>query len=148
MTNFLLFTIIAILLFGASAVRESVSGVIWTVTVIAVIIGIFWFVFSFGNKYKKDNDTRKGTQFFAWLGIVYFLFKWQLDLVAYTFLIGAPLYYFFNMINKRVEKEGKHKVFSGYKLTFMKFLNSGMGIFITISIFLSLIMTVISIIRR
>ena len=93
MTNLLLLIIAAVLLFGAASVRSFFGGFIWTVVAMALVIGIIWFVVWFGNKYKKDKDTREATLFMVWLGSLWFLFNSHLDWLGYTLLVAGPAYY-------------------------------------------------------
>src|SRR4051812_27605918 len=114
MTNLFLLIILAVLLFGAAAVKGFIGGIFSIIGIILVIVLLFagtgW-VFS---SYKTNKDFRDGVWFFVWLCSMWYLFHIKMDTMAYTLLVVVPVIYLFNRMQEDVKLNGGKKIIHKY----------------------------------
>ena len=145
MTNLLLLTILAVLLFGAAAVTGFVGGIFFIVVVILVIgllfAGIGW-IFSL---FKTNKDFRDIVWFFTWLGSIWYLSRIKMDTMAFTLLVVVPVIYLLNRVLEDVKLNGRKRVIDKYIKVMGRSLLSGLkltlisvGIFVVLTVIMAI----------
>jgi hypothetical protein len=114
MTNLLLLFILAVLLFGASAVTGFVGGLVAVVlTILAIVLvlgGIGWF----SSQWQTNKELREGAWLFAWLLIAWYLLKNATAIVAGTFMLASTLIYLIYLLKEDVKRNSVKGVIGKY----------------------------------